>query len=242
VLRAEAEAEARRVIESTRAPLLEEISELERVRNFLRDDIALLEGHLDAQRERLRAQINQLSSLLDEPDMLRADATPETSGVEPEAELADRVELLPPVAVEAPVSAPTPEVSAAPVPDFAPPAASPAPQAPEWHEPAADEPTGFHSTDAVDPWGGPSSTGPSTTGPSSTGSLSASASSSSVWDDHGPATQPVQSLAELETGGDSFLDQLRRAVDDELEDDGAMTAFFDQDDDDRPKSRFGRRR
>jgi DivIVA domain-containing protein len=237
VLRAEAEAEARRVIESTRAPLLEEIAELERVRNFLRDDIALLEGHLDAQRERLRAQINQLSSLLDEPDMLRADATPETSGVEPEAELANRVELLPPVAVEAPVSGQTPEVAAAPVQDFAPPAVSPAPQAPEWHEAPADEPTGFHSTDTVDPWGGPSSSGST-----STGSLSAGTSSSSVWDDHGPATQPVQSLAELETGGDSFLDQLRRAVDDELEDDGAMTAFFDQDDDDRPKSRFGRRR
>ena len=32
------------------------------------------------------------------------------------------------------------------------------------------------------------------------------------------------------------------AVDDGPDEDGAMTAFFDQDDEERPKSRFGRRR
>jgi hypothetical protein len=36
---------------------------------------------------------------------------------------------------------------------------------------------------------------------------------------------------------------LRRAVDDQIpEGEHAMAAFFDQDDDDRPRSRFGRKR
>jgi hypothetical protein len=50
--------------------------------------------------------------------------------------------------------------------------------------------------------------------------------------------------AEPGQSGDAFLEQLRRAVDeDDTGDAGnAMTAFFDQDDDDRPRSRFGRRR
>jgi hypothetical protein len=174
--------------------------------------------------------------------MLRTDATPETSGVDPSAELASRAELMAPspepIAPANPTVNTAPEVvEAPPVPEIAPaPAPEPAPSWPEAREAREDEPSGFHSTDPVDPWGG------LTNGGRPSISSGASGSVSSVWDDPGPATQPVQSLAELESGGDSFLDQLRRAVDDDLEDDGAMTAFFDQDDDDRPKSRFGRRR
>src|SRR5690606_1272186 len=96
--------EARRVIESTRAPLLEEIADLERIRNFLRDDVTLLEGHLSTQRDRLRAQINDLAKMLDEPDMMRPDPAPETSGIDPAAELSSRVELAPPVVEVAPAS------------------------------------------------------------------------------------------------------------------------------------------
>ena len=212
------------------------------MRNFLRDDIALLEGHLDIQRERLRAQIAQMSNLLDEPDMFRTDATPETSGVDPSAELASHTEVVAPAEPEpmAPAN-PAPEVAAAPAPEI-----EPAPRPPAWHESSADEPTGFHSTDPVDPWGGATASSPSSgtwvSGGTAAPSAGSAGSTTSVWDDPGPATQPVQSLAELESGGDSFLDQLRRAVDDDLADNGAMSAFFDQDDDDRPKSRFGRRR
>ena len=39
-----------------------------------------------------------------------------------------------------------------------------------------------------------------------------------------------------------FLDQLRRAVDDEGADEGAMSDFFGSDLDESPRSRFGRRR
>jgi DivIVA domain-containing protein len=41
---------------------------------------------------------------------------------------------------------------------------------------------------------------------------------------------------------DEFLAQLRRAVDDDVEDGPGMSAFFDDDDEEQPRSRFGRRR
>ncbi len=80
LLRAEAEREARRVVEATRQPLLEEIRDLEQLRNFLNEDVTLLEESLDANRTRVRAVIEQLSVLVDEPERMRAAATPELSG------------------------------------------------------------------------------------------------------------------------------------------------------------------
>lgn len=231
VLRAEAEAEVRRVIESTRAPLIEEIKELERVRNFLRDDIELLENHLAAQRERLRGQLGEIAALLDEPSMLRPEPTPETSGVDPDAALSSLSEPAPVVtpaepapAVSEPVVADAPTATAPPPP--------PAPDAGAAAPPRID--TGEHDLRPGAQPGGPVAFDAAPVGV-------ATAPSSRGWDDAGPPTQPV-AIADIETQSDSFLDQLRRAVDDDPDDDVAMTAFFDQDDEERPRSRFGRRR
>jgi DivIVA domain-containing protein len=257
-LRTEAEAEARRVIESTRAPLVEEIKELEQLRNFLHDDIQLLEGHLASQRERLRAQIADLQRLIDDPGMLEIEPTPETSGVDP-------APSLPPVGG----SRPTPPIAAAPPePPIAtieapPPAATPAvdtgPHASVWpqhdDEPAEATAAEPESDDDGPAWGSAFSSDHPPFG-ETRGAFGADQGDfvpshgyemptfePSVYSfDDGPPTQEVRSLADLESGGDSFLDQLRRAVDDDPDDDGAMTAFFDQDEDERPRSRFGRRR
>jgi DivIVA domain-containing protein len=72
-----------------------------------------------------------------------------------------------------------------------------------------------------------------------------------LYEDVGPVTEAVPALqdgslfAEPETADDPFLDQLREAMEGEpipREDDDALSAFFDQDDDDSGRSWFGRRR
>jgi cell division initiation protein len=200
-LRAEAEEEVRRVAESTRAPLIDEIRELERVRGFLHDDIELLERHLDTQRATLRQQLTDLQALIDRPSMFSVEPAPATSGVDPAEHVSPPDEPpgagaprpTPAIEREDPVE---PELRWGDLPPFA--SAAPAP---------AFEP----GPPPVDP---------------------------------GPPTRPVPAIeAEDRGAGDAFLDQLRRAVDDDAPDgDHAMAAFFDQDDDDRPRSRFGRKR
>ena len=211
-LRAEADAEVRRVVESTRAPLVEEIKELERTRGFLRDDIGLLERHVSDQRLRLHAEIADLQRLLDEPSRLRMEPMPETSGVDPSAALSQSESPLPPPAPPAPTG---PTGPAAPTPT-APPIAEA-----ERHEVAPDPEPSWAESSSFDlpPFDPPFSGDP------------------------GPPTRPIASI-DTDSGpsGDAFLEQLRRAVDDDSDADHAMTAFFDQDDDDRPRSRFGRRR
>jgi cell division initiation protein len=276
-LRTEAESEARRVIESTRAPLVEEIKELEQLRNFLHDDIQLLEGHLASQRERLRAQVADLQRLIDDPGMLEIEPTPETSGVDPAPSLPPPVEPqptapAPPTLAEPPIAFVSPAPVAAPAP--APAAeAEPSPSASVWpdlneqprNEPPRSDQHWTEQSRSEQPrsdqhWSEPRGDDrPAEAPPTDTGEAPSWAPSpefrasheyelppfdSSAFDrlDEGPPTQEVRSLADLESGGDSFLDQLRRAVDDDRDEDSAMTAFFDQDEDDRPRSRFGRRR
>ena len=72
------------------------------------------------------------------------------------------------------------------------------------------------------------------------------------FDDAGPSTAPVPTIAETslfaepsDTADDPFLAQLRDAVESEPveeTDDDALSAFFDQEDDDGGRSWFGRRR
>jgi DivIVA domain-containing protein len=244
VLRTEAESEARRVIESTRAPLVEEIKELEQLRNFLHDDIQLLEGHLAGQRERLRAQVADLQRLIDDPGMLEIEPTPETSGVDPAPELPPSAPPAQPSASPAPSAAFDPPMPFVEPPPTASPATPPAaphdtgPSASVW--PTVDTPDDDIEDRGDEPsWGG--STEFSLSHAYDLPSFEAPTYESGRFDE-GPPTQQVRSLTDLESGGDSFLDQLRRAVDDGPDEDGAMTAFFDQDDDERPRSRFGRRR
>jgi DivIVA domain-containing protein len=243
-LRTEAEAEARRVIESTRAPLVEEIKELEQLRNFLHDDIQLLEGHLAGQRERLRAQVADLQRLIDDPGMLEIEPTPETSGVDaaptPPPGGEPRQAPAPAPVPPAPVAAepPVPFVASPPVTDAVAAPSDTGPQVSVWpeHDEVAPSDSSPPDVDDSPPWRSPREFSAS-----HEYDMSAFGAPMDRFDE-GPPTQEVRSLAELESGGDSFLDQLRRAVDDDPDDDGAMTAFFDQDEDERPRSRFGRRR
>jgi cell division initiation protein len=264
-LRTEAEAEARRVIESTRAPLVEEIKELEQLRNFLHDDIQLLEGHLASQRERLRAQVADLQRLIDDPGMLEIEPTPETSGVDPSPSLPPPPESQPAAPPAAPAPSEPPIAFVTPAPPVAP---SGAPEQSSSGPPSSG-PASTGSTPVVSPPSTGASVWPEVgerhddepadrtstdTGESPAWAPAPEFSASHEYElppldasafdrfDGGPPTQEVRSLADLESGGDSFLDQLRRAVDDDRDEDSAMTAFFDQDEDDRPRSRFGRRR
>ncbi len=223
VLRTETESELRRMAEESRAPLLGEIRELERARSFLRDDVELLERHLNAQRERLRSHVSELSRIVEEPSTLRLEPVPATSGVDVAALLAPREQ-------------PRPDVTVAPV---APPVAFAAPL-------MSYEDEGAHAI-SYEPIDEPrANTGP----PASLGQPTWSDDADDADDesfagfDTGVAPSAGGALDhDDQRGGDQFLDQLRRAVDDEVGiDDGAMSDFFDAEVDDNPRSRFGRRR
>lgn len=79
--RAQAEEDARAAHEETRAQVLEEMRQLESVRDQLRSDVELLERHVDGQRERLRLAIEQLQLLVDDPGALRPVEPPVVSDV-----------------------------------------------------------------------------------------------------------------------------------------------------------------
>ena len=72
------------------------------------------------------------------------------------------------------------------------------------------------------------------------------AGSRSVFDDASDTGEPTQAISGLdfaENTGDQFLDQLRRAVDDDASlDSDAMSEFFSAEVNEGPRSRFGRRR
>jgi len=242
ILRTETEAEVRRIAEESRAPLMEDIREAERVRNFLRDDIGLLERHLVAQRERLRVDVGELTRIIEGPSTLRLEPLPETSGIEASALLAARDPLAVRVTPSVTLSESLPlafvpaasdsaddtddtdvtddidvtdDVAYAPAEGLASRPATP--------DPTPSDPAWAHDNDE------PSLAAPGDAGPSEYG---------------GPVTHAVASIEDVpDRAGDQFLDQLRRAVDDEVGiDDGAMTDFFSDEVDEGRRSRFGRRR
>ncbi len=240
MLRAEAEKEARRVVEATRQPLLDEIRELEQVRNFLSDDISLLEEHIDLNRHRIRSSVEQLQSLLDSPDGLQFAPTPALSGAAVadegtatlfesgatwDATAADIWDTEPPsdAVAEVPVPMATlvtgPEVISPAEPELA----TPIPVA------TADV---VVETDVV-------------TSDDIAARASGDAPSVDV-DPDGPPTESMELIDLTDSGsdrGDSFLDELRKAVGDEPPaEDPVFTAFFDGDDTDDRRPRFGRRR
>lgn len=114
-LRTEVEAEVARRRDEGRADLLTEITELERVRDSLSNDVVVLERHVEEQREVVQAAIGELQSLLDHPEAFRI-AT--ETGVATTTPPIDRAPAAPAVstaklaaAPEAP--APAPEVAPA---------------------------------------------------------------------------------------------------------------------------------
>jgi DivIVA domain-containing protein len=265
-IRSEAAAEARRVIEATRMPLREEITELEQVRDQLRDDVDILSRHVDEQRERLSTTLAALQATVDEPGALRVGAAPATSAVtlpEPRDHDLDLDEE--PVPVDdrpAPAAADRlhdepddgPSATAAFVPVLADEVAeaepldlrSPPPQEELVELAVVDE----ELADEAGP-----------AGPEDSASVFEDEWDEEDWDEPTVSPEDIEApspggstpAAEGPSGelfadddpspaSDPFLDQLRSAVD-ETDDDTtrAMEAFFEPDDDER-RSRFGRRR
>ncbi len=263
MLRAEAEKEARRVVEATRQPLLDEIRELEQVRNFLSDDISLLEEHIDLNRHRIRSSVDQLQSLLDSPDGLQFAPTPALSGAAMtdegaatlfengatwDATAADlwdtdssgTVVADEPSPVDAGPDRPAPAIllatampaisaTAVSAPDVAPAEALIA-EAVSVEALIVDVTSEEAAPDEVVVESSPVAAAPATVEP----------------DSDGPPTESMDiiDLTDSAPGaGDSFLDELRKAVGDEPPaEDPVFTAFFDGDDSDDRRPRFGRRR
>jgi cell division septum initiation protein DivIVA len=294
-LRAETDAEVRRIAEESRGPLMDQIRELERVRNFLRDDVDLLERHLHAQRERMRLQVAELARIVDEPSSLRIEAAPATSGVEASEVLSQ------PTFVAAPTPStltPPPAVSFAPPTASVPPAAFGAAAAgagaaasaaavqiattgatedayaddaelDEDAEDAFDDDAyddEFDDDDLDDDELDAELDDDELEGELDDEEFDDEEFDDEEFDDPN-ATRPIDVVwgsdrvgpyaetfetgrrgmvdPELEGGGDQFLAHLRRAVEDEDagdDEDRAMTAFFDQQVDEAPRSRFGFRR
>lgn len=76
---AQAEAEARAAHEKARTQVLGEMRDLVAARDRLREDLHLLEHHLEGQRERVRVTVEELQRLLDDPDALYEVEAPELS-------------------------------------------------------------------------------------------------------------------------------------------------------------------
>ncbi len=232
-LRTETEAEVRRIAEDSRAPLMDDIRELERVRSFLRDDIELLERHLGAQRDRLRAQVGELTRIVEEPSMLRLDPVPATSGVDTVAVLTPR-DLL---ATIAPPKAPLSPAFVSP--------AMPPPIVGAIDD--ADDADDYADDDvSYEPFDGRAAVPVSAAPTQLSGPTWADDDDFDEGYDAGPPTRALgadDAAFDAARGGAPFLDQLRRAVDDEVGlGEGTMSDFFSDDVDENPRSRFGRRR
>lgn len=66
-----------------RAELLEQITNLQHLRNALTSDIENLEGHLSERREIIQGALDEIANVLDDPSRLRSEANPETTELEP---------------------------------------------------------------------------------------------------------------------------------------------------------------
>ena len=93
---ADAEAEVREAVDLKRAELLDELTALERIRDALTADVAVLESHIEAQRGRVQDAHDVLGLLLVDPGALAPVADPALSG----AELPAPPDLIPNAAVE----------------------------------------------------------------------------------------------------------------------------------------------
>jgi len=76
-----AEAEAAAVAEDARRKLSADVSTLSATRDFLSDDIDILERHVREQRANLALVVSSLTDLVEQPGAFQLDPTPATSGV-----------------------------------------------------------------------------------------------------------------------------------------------------------------
>lgn len=223
---AKAEDAIRRDVGAQRDRLLDEIRSLEIDRDGLRERIAVISDHLESERARLHSELDALKAVLDDParSSLRpvpgADQDPD-----PVVVLRDDGPTIDVTYDEAPAAAFDDDLSELPPPpvgwdeigtDTAGAGDTPEPEARRapLHEDAADEPA---------PTSRPTD----------------------EYADGGPPTEAAPVVSPGTAFGGGHLDELRRAVSDETaagEEDAAMAAFFDQDTDEEPGRRFGRRR
>ncbi|QGG95540.1 DivIVA domain-containing protein [Actinomarinicola tropica] len=220
---ASAEEQVRREVGATRDRLQAEIRDLEGRRGQLHDRIVELGAHLDAERDRLRHQVDQLRAAVEDESLRVAPvpgADPEPSGSEEPA-----VDLSAPM-----TSGATDDADGDDLEDLPPPPVG-------WDGPAAD-PAERELAEDDD---------------RAAGTLFAPRAEDESVDltDGGPPTQATPVVgADPDDVGSSHLDELRRAVSSEdpraethaEDDDAAMAAFFDQDDEEERTRRFGRRR
>ncbi|HEY8057217.1 MAG TPA: DivIVA domain-containing protein, partial [Acidimicrobiales bacterium] len=78
----DAEAEVREAVDLKRAELVDELTALERIRDAITADVAVLEGHIEAQRGRVQDAHDVLGVLLVDPGALAPVGSPALSGAE----------------------------------------------------------------------------------------------------------------------------------------------------------------
>ncbi len=191
----EAKVEAEGIIEASRVEaeeqrdearrrLVDEIAELEAVRESMRSDTVVLERYLGDERARVRETIQVLRRLVDDPQSLQASPLPELSA-------AATPELSPGPAPEPDPPEPVAEVEAAPEPEVAP---EPEPEA------ESEDLGRLFETAKPDPAPAPEQAGRDWR------------SDDTERGDQGPHTQPVAAARFEEETDDAFLAELRRAM------------------------------
>jgi DivIVA domain-containing protein len=257
--RAAAEAEASHLVAEARARVNDAVADLTAHRDLLQSDVDALEIHLARQRTRLREALGELQRLVDLPEAFRAEEAPELESLDPP------LEIVPPLAPE-----PTPaqpegvgagkrrsvggDATVTQLPNRAPelqPEAQPEPEEAPFEaavqqvelvaEPAAVEAVAPEQPLAADVLAAPPEAE----------RVEAAVADATVAEIavRRPEGEGDVGMAGDDRLDDTFLDELRRAVNEDHglpafvsdEDDEAMRAFFEADLDDPPKSRFGRR-
>ncbi|MFP4511879.1 MAG: DivIVA domain-containing protein [Acidimicrobiales bacterium] len=216
----QAEEAVRRDVGATRDRLEAEIRDLERHRDEMLERIKVIDSHLETERTRLHAELDAIKDVLDDPS--RAAIAP-VPGDEPESVIV----LSDPPAADGTADDPAGDEDLSHLP--------PPPE--DWQPEPTDTGSAPAAPAATDPAAGEADDDRAPRG--LFGGID------ELPDSDGPPTEAHPVVGAGGSFGSSHLDELRRAVSDESaesEADAAMAAFFDQDNDDEPSRRFGRRR
>lgn len=239
--------EAEEEVAEQRRQLIEQIEELETIRDGLMKDVDLLEGHLDVYRSSLQSTIDGIQSILENPESSAPSEAPLLSDIKSPA-VRDELRGLPePPPVEIP-----PRDDLAPQPEPLGPSAvfksplGPSPVAEKDTEPGP-------SIFGAPPVGGDDSEW----GPGSWSRVDEDSGAQPPSVPEVPAFAPLAGTAgpddveapESVSPDDRFLKELSEAVNadapktsDDAEADAAMAAFFESDEDETPQRRRGRRK